>query len=259
MLKNTKSVIWSLFKKLDSALKFPNLKLNEIGIQLGFDMSSSLTSDLFSMQKRVGSNGIIYGIDPDISNINIAQKIISRQKLNIKLIHKAVFSHKGEVELALGENSGWNQLNNIPLDSTVKFTQSTVTVPMDSLDNIIEENEIDIARVSHVNITINGSEYFALLGMKKLLESANNINLTIVAGRYDESGFIDDIPDYEMIMNFLNSLGYKYKFKRIHQLFWWGVITKLFLNRKWVFGKKNYGIIMASKGNKKLKWYQSFS
>ena len=95
--------------------------------------------------------------------------------------------------------------------------------------------------------------------MKELLSSAKNLSLTIVAGRYDETGTIEGEPDYVKIMRLLNEYGFTCTFKRMHQLFWWGFVVKLLLNRKWVFGKKNYGIIMAGKGTKKLKWYQSFS
>lgn len=260
MIKAIKKSIWQIFKSIDSVLKFPNLKSGEIGIQLGFDMDAPITSDLFSMHRRVSPNGLVIGIDPDLSNLSKANEIIEKQNLNIELIHKAIFSLKGEVEMAFGEKPGWNQLKNIPLDSTVKYNDKSAIVPMDTLDNILAENDINPKKVAHVNITINGSEYYALQGMKNLLLKAKNINLTIVAGRYDESGYIDGVEDYKMITELLEKYGFNIRFKRINELFWWGFITKLCLNQTWVYGKKNYGIIMASKGKKKkLKWYQSFS
>ncbi|MFW6222787.1 MAG: hypothetical protein ACOC3T_04160, partial [Bacteroidota bacterium] len=108
-------------------------------------------------------------------------------------------------------------------------------------------------------ITNNVAEYYTLVGFKKSLLKADNISLTIIAGRYDASGTVDGKPDYEIIQNYLMSLGFKTKFKRIHQLFWWGFCVRFLINRSWIYNKKNYGVIFASKGNKKIPFYQSFS
>ena len=118
---------------------------------------------------------------------------------------------------------------------------------------------IDFQKISHINLTINGAEYETLLGMNNILSEIKNLSLTIIAGRYDESGAINGKQDFEMILPLLHSYGFSTKFKRIHQLFWWGFVVKLFLNRKWIYNQRNFGVIMACKGNHQLKWYQSFS
>ncbi|HAF30461.1 MAG TPA: hypothetical protein DCG75_15570 [Bacteroidales bacterium] len=254
-----KHIIWKTFVQIDSVLKFPNLQKGEIGIQLGFDMIAPLTSDLFTMYKRVKPTGYVLGIDPDPRNIDLAKEIIKKKKHNIKLIQKAIFSDKGECELLVGESASWNQLNIIPIDTTVSFTGNKISVQMDRLDNIINELNIEILKIGHINLTINGAEYEALMGMHTVLSEAKNMNLTIVSGRFDESGTINGRPDFEIIVEHLQKYGFKTKFKRMHQLVWWGFFVKTLLNRKWIYGKDNYGVIMAAKGSKKLKWYQSFS
>lgn len=259
MIRLLKQFIWKTFVQIDSVLKFPNLRNGEIGIQLGFDMKAFVTSDLFTMYRRIKPKGKIIGIDPDPRNINAAQKIIDKEKLNIRLIQKAIFSEKGECELLIGESASWNQLNNIPIDSTVRFTDEKIIVEMDSLDNIVNELNINIDKIGHINFTINGTEYEALKGMHKILSVAKDINLTIIAGRYDESGTIDNRPDFKVIIEYLHKYGFTTKFRRMHQLIWWGFVVKTLFNRKWIYGKNNYGVIMAAKGNKKIKWYQSFS
>ncbi|MBX9851462.1 MAG: FkbM family methyltransferase [Cytophagaceae bacterium] len=259
MLSLVKQFIWKIFTKIDTSLKFPNLHQGEIGIQLGFDMNVPVTTDLLLMYKRVKPGGMVLAVDADPDNVQKAKKIIEKNNLNIKVVHRAIYSEKGKVELLLGESASWNQLNNIPIDSTVKFTPVKVEVPMDTLDNIVKDMKIEIHKIGHINMTINGAEYFGLKGMHRILTEAENINLTIVAGRYDESGVLNGRPDHEMILELLHSYGYQTSFKRIHQLIWWGFFVKTLLNRKWIYGKKNYGIIFAAKGNKKLKWYQSFS
>jgi FkbM family methyltransferase len=259
MISLFKNLVWKIFVKVDSILKFPNLKNGEIGIQLGFDIGAPVTTDIFIMHNRVKPSGIILAIDADPDNITKAREIIDEKKMNIVLVHKAIYSEKGKVQLMLGESASWNQLDNIPIDSSVKFIKRTVEVEMDSLDNIVNEYNVNIDKIGHINLTINGAEYHGLKGMHHILSKSKNLNLTIVAGRYDESGIINGQMDYEVILELLKKYGFETKFKRIHQLFWWGFIVKTLLNRKWIYGKKNYGIIMAAKGNKKIKWYQSFS
>ncbi len=259
MFISIKKIFWNIFKSINSRLKFPELKKGETAIQLGFDMSAPITSDLFLLEKIVGSGGRVYGIDPDPRNISAAEKIIDSKKLNIVLINAAVYSEKGSMELLLGEKASWNQLQIIARDPDVKFKPETVLVEMDTLDAIIERKNIDINKIGHINITINGAEYYALKGMQKLFEKSKNISITAVAGRYDGSGLINGEPDYVVISQLLKEYGFKVGFKRIHQSFWWGFIINFIMKRKWIYGKKNYGIVMAAKGDKKIKWYQTFS
>lgn len=259
MLNQLKKYIWNTYTAIDAKLKFPNLKNDGIGIQLGFDMANPITSDLFEMHKRINTNGKIIGIDPDPKNHIIASQIIRKNSFNIELIQKGTFSKPGKAVFLLGEKSSWNQLNLLPIDSSVNFSGEKIEVEINTLSSIIESLEVDIQKIQHINLTINGAEYDTLVGAQETLNKINNLSLTVVAGRYDESGTIYGKKDYELIIPLLQQLGFKTKFKRINHLFWWGFITKLIMNRKWIYHQFNYGVIMASKGNHKIKWYQSFS
>ena len=254
-----RKIFWKLFTTIDAHLKFPHLKKGELGIQVGFDMAYPVTSDLFTMYKKVAPTGKVIGIDPDPDNHLIAQKIINNKNYSIQLIQKGTFNKKDDASLLIGTKSSWNQLNSIPKDSTVDFTEKEIKVEVDKLDNIIQEIGIDINKISHINLTINGAEYYTLLGMKKILSEAENLSLTIIAGRHDESGTIEGKKDDELILSLLKTYGFEAKFKRINELFWWGFIVKTLVNRKWIYHQPNFGVIMATKGDKKLKWYQSFS
>jgi len=261
VLKKIKSSVWKTFTFLDAKIKFPNLKSGEIGIQAGFDMDRIATTDLLTMDKREKPDGMILGIEADPRNIKRAKEYVKENQLNIELVLGGLFSEEGEVELLLGESKSSNQLTSIPIDETDYFTGELVTVPMKTLDTIVEELKIDIDKIGHISLTINGAEYFSLLGMTRILEESKNLNLTIVAGRHNESAYFDadGVADYIKIIELLEPYGFTIKFKRIHQLFWWGFVVKALLNRKWIYGQKNYGVVFAAKGNKELKWYQSFS
>lgn len=259
IISSFKKIFWKLFTAIDASLKFPELKKGEIGIQAGFDMSAPVTSDLFLMHKKTGVNGLVIGIDPDPENHRIANEIIERKKLNIKLVQKALYSTTGESIFYFGEKASWNQLGNIGIDITVTLNKEDTQVELTTLDNIIADLKINIEEIGHINLTINGAEYAALKGMHKILSQSKNLALTIIAGRYDDSGIIDGRPDHELIIELLNQYGFQYKFRRINQFFWWGFIVNVLIRRKWIYNKKNYGVIMAVKGNKRIKWYQSFS
>ncbi|HKJ41744.1 MAG TPA: FkbM family methyltransferase [Sunxiuqinia sp.] len=258
-MQKLKHLFWKLFTAIDARLKFPNLKAGEIGIQCGFDMDAPVTSDLFSMQRRTTNEGLVYGIDPDPENMAIARQLISESQKNIRLIQAALGDEPGETSLRLGKKRGWNQTTNIPLDSTVEFQTKEITVPISTLSQIIEQHHIPFERVRHINLTINGCEYQTLLGMKDLLQSATDLSLTVIAGRYDETGTINDKNDFVLILELLQEAGFQTRFKRIHQLFWWGFVVKLLMQQNYVFNKKNYGVIFAAKGRRKLPWFQSFS
>jgi FkbM family methyltransferase len=259
VIRVLKNIFWKGFTSIDAQLKFPNLKKGEIGIQLGFDMTAPITSDLFSLHKKAAPNGLVIGIDPDPFNHQIAQPIINKNKYNIQLIQKGTYSKKDTTKFLVGEKSSWNQLKDVPKDSTVNFTDREIEVEIDKLDTIIGNLNFDFQKISHINLTINGAEYDTLLGMEKMLSEIENLSLTIIAGRYDESGTINGKKDYEMILPLLHSYGFTTQFKRIHQLFWWGFVVKFCLNRKWFFNQPNFGVIIACKGKHRVKWYQSFS
>lgn len=259
MLKQLKLIFFKNFSKIDAVLKFPNLKAGETAIQVGFDMTSAVTSDLFELHRRVSPKGKVIGIDPDPRNHSFANKIIEQNNLNIITIQKGTFSKKGQSNFLLGKISSWNQLGNIAIDSSADYEEHEITVEIDTIDNIVSDLKLDIEKISHINLTCNGAEYDTLLGSENLLKKAKNISLTIIAGRYDESGTINGEQDYKLILNYLNSLGFTCKFKRMHQFFWWGVIVRTLINRNWIYNKDNYGLIMAYKGCKKTKWYQSYS
>jgi FkbM family methyltransferase len=203
--------------------------------------------------------GYVIGIDPDPANIENAQVLIQAQNLNIKMVEKAVYSEKTSTTLLLGESPGWNQINAVPIDDTVAFSGKKHIVETDTLDQVLADLNVDLNKIGHINITNNGAEYATLLGMQKVFAETKNLTLTVIAGRHDPSGMIEGVPDYQRIIGFLKDEGFRVRFSLINQLFWWGFVTKLLFNKKWVYNKDNYGVVMAARGKKKIRWYQSFS
>ncbi len=144
MIKQLKLIFFKNFSKIDAVLKFPNLKTGETAIQVGFDMTSAVTSDLFELHRRVAPTGKVIGIDPDPRNHSFANKLIQEKKLNIITIQKGTFSEKGQTNFLLGKISSWNQLGNIAIDTSADYEEHEIIVDIDTIDNIVSDLNLDI-------------------------------------------------------------------------------------------------------------------
>lgn len=243
--------------KVEAVLKFPNLKPGEIGIQIGFDLSSkNLTTDVVKMNYRTTNKGLVIAIDPDPFNHNQLEKVIAKKKLNIRLIQKATYSKKSKDKLIMGVRSSYNKIGIVQSDNSPSHTTEQIEVELDTLDNIIEDLNIDYSKIRHICITNNGAEYETLLGMTNIFNKCPNLSLTIASGRPNKMGEIGDRKDYEVIMELLTQHGFKSKFVRLNKSFWRGFVIHLIIKRKWMFNKTRFGFIMAARGERKLKFYQ---
>lgn len=251
------SIVIKTLVKIEAALKFPNLKKGEIGIQIGFDLSSkNLTSDVFRMNSRNQNLGKIIAIDPDPFNHSKLQKIVDQKKLNIQLIQRATYSKKTTEKLILGTRSSYNKIEIVQGEKNSGHTDKNIEVEIDTLDNIIKDLGIDYSKIRHICITNNGAEYHTLLGMDVIFEKCKNLNLTIASGRPNKMGEINGQRDHKIIMEFLKGKGFKSTLVRNSRSFWRGFVISLLVKRKWIFHKKTFGLIMSARGERKLKFYQ---
>lgn len=247
-----------VLNKVEAILKFPNLKSGEIGIQVGFDLSSkNLSTDVLKMHYRTTNKGEVIAIDPDPYNHSRLKKIIDQKKLNIRLIQKATYSQKTSNKLIMGTRASYNKVEIIQSDHSPNYTSERIEIEMDTLDNIVEELNLDYSKIKHICITNNGAEYDTLLGMNTIFEKCHNLNLTIASGRPNKMGEINGRRDHQVINDFLAQKGFTSKLIRLNKSFWRGVVIYLIVKRKWVFNKTRFGFIIASKGDRKLKFYQS--
>lgn len=249
-----------LFNKTDARLKFPNLRKGETGIQVGFDLSSkSLTTDVLKMFYRTGTEGLIVAIDPDPYNHKVLKSVVEERDLNVILVQKGTFSSKTNEKLELGHNSSHNKIASLPMETTHVHSGKKIEVELDTLDNIVRDLGLDYSKIRHISITNNGAEYDTLLGMTEIFEKCPNLNLTIASGRPGPNGELNGQRDFTVIMKFLEAKGFRCKLMRINNSLWWGGVNFLIIKRKWVFSQKRFGVVMASRGNRPIRFYQSFS
>ncbi len=252
--------IVKLHNAIDGFLKFPNLRKGEVGVQIGFDMSSgNLTSDIVVMGERVGKTGMVIGIDPDPFNLDRIRENASKLDFDYKLVQKGTYSEKTNQKLVLAKKASWNVLESIENDKVSNLTDEKIEVGLDTLDSIIEGLNIEPGRIGHVNITNNGAEFATLLGMEKIMDQNDNLAITVIAGRPGKMGEINGRRDDEVIMEFLKSKGFDAKLFMKSKLLWWGPIHQGLMKGRPYRGESDFGVVMAGKGNKRSKWYQSFS
>ncbi len=247
-----KTLLHPFFDLLERKFKFSaSLSQGDIGIKIGFDMDTTTTSDLFHMARMVGKGGTIIGIDPDPRNINKAKTLTDKCPGQIILQQYATFSSTGEMKMKVGKKASHNTFFNKKEDS---LFDDEMMVKMDTMDNILENLNILPKEISHIHITNNGAEYDTLKGMTNLLSNAEDLSITLVAGRHGEEGLIDGKPDQKVIAQYLYDFGFRTKFKRKNNFFWMGFVKyhliKGLLKGKWNFNKRTWGFVIAKKGSK---------
>ncbi|PCH67698.1 MAG: hypothetical protein COC01_05290 [Bacteroidetes bacterium] len=262
MLKKIFEPIYDFF---DQRFKFGNvISSGEIAIQVGIDMDSTTTSDLFHMANIVGENGTVIGIEPSPINIERVDKVKDKYQAKIVLVQKATYSEKGEMTMQFGTKAQWNRLDNIPGERVdEKFKDERIPIEMDTIDNILTELNIPLKEISHINLTNNGAEFETLRGMKNLIQNAENLSIYAIAGRPGELGRVNGEADHTAIINLLKEMGLKVKFQRFSEKFWSGFVKSRLilgiLKGRWNFGQQTPGVVMAKKGNKSFSIFESYN
>jgi FkbM family methyltransferase len=113
------------------------------------------------LSEKVGKYGNVVAIEPFEENLFLLRKnVLNNELSNVKIVSRGVWKEKTELTFFRKEED--LQSASITLAGENK---NKIIVPVDSLDNILAEN--DINEVNFMIIQLNGAEKEALLGMKK--------------------------------------------------------------------------------------------
>ena len=126
-------------------------------------------------------------IIPD--NISILEKNIKANNLtNVSIVKKGVWKEKSE--MTFNRENGDTQSGSVQ----IKYkNNNTFTIPVDSLDNILNEQKID--HINFMLIQLNGVEYEALTGLNNIIPD----NFSIAA-RYTEEGEVETIDKIDKLL-----------------------------------------------------------
>jgi FkbM family methyltransferase len=166
------------------------------------DIGTNVGETLFNFAKLLGSEGFVYGFEPDDVNFaNVRKNIQLNDFENLHVFNFGISDTTASVKLYRVDphNLGMNRI--LSDVEAVEFGDFT-TIETDTLDNVIEQN--NLSRVDVIKIDIEGYEMHALRGGRGALERFKpKLFIEVGYTRLIKNGTSPN----EMI-KFLNALGY---------------------------------------------------
>ena len=131
--------------------------------------------------KRIGQNGRVLAIEANPAVFNMLNKNINLNHLtNVKSLNYAVFSEKTKIKLFVpGDNLDFTIYNTVMTDRSRKYSEKYVEVEANTLDNILQQNQINPEDVNWIKIDVEGAEYEVLKGATNVLSKSKDIALLI--------------------------------------------------------------------------------
>lgn len=164
-----------IFEKTETMLFKKKLKDSMVVVDVG----ASIGYYTVIAGKHVGKNGKVFAFEPEGRNFSLlSRNIVLNRLTNVITFKMALASRPGEGLLYLDEdNKGHHSL------SKNLEAKETVSVKMDTLDNVLEK--YGSPKIDLIKIDIEGAEAFALEGMKKTI--AGNPWLVLFTEFYPEA------------------------------------------------------------------------
>lgn len=157
-------------------------------------------STIKEFSNQVGDTGKVIVVEANIENIINCKKCLDFK--NVIYLNNAIWDENKNIEFIISNTNeqGYNRigdenLNKYPyhIDSQIK----KINVEANTIDNIL--NKLNIKKINHINLTINGAEYQALFGMENVIRNNPKLRLYINS---------ESPEPYYKVKNKLNSLGF---------------------------------------------------
>ena len=159
--------------------------------------------------KRVGKNGKVIAIEAHPGNFEMLNRNIKLNQLtNVIPLNYAVYSKETKIKLYIpGEESGYTVYNTI-MSNRAGTEDKFVEVNANTLDCLLQLNQIREEEVNWVKIDVEGAEFEVLKGATNVLSKSKDIALLIEVHGSD---------NYKPILNFLNLYNFKIEFEKNHE------------------------------------------
>lgn len=128
----------------------------------------------------VGPRGRVIVVEANPDNIAKLRRNVDGS--NVVYVNYAVWNEKGQMEFiaSVGDEQGYNRLNTPEMQQFpyhMDESPRTIQVRCNTLDAIAEELNVD--KIHHINLTVNGAELQALDGIEGLLRQNDKLRIYI--------------------------------------------------------------------------------
>lgn len=121
---------------------------------------------------QVGDAGHVVAFEPEPENCRWIRKSIEASAVgNLTLVEGAVGAEKGELDLYIGEKSGWHSL----VGSEENKKKEAISVGVYPLDQYLEDHPLP--RLKAIKIDVEGFEKEVLMGAEKTLSAQDDLVL----------------------------------------------------------------------------------
>jgi FkbM family methyltransferase len=182
----------------EDILKHFNPKKGDVVIDIGaaFGLYTILSS------KRVGSNGKVIAIEAHPSCFEMLNRNIKLNGLtNVIPLNNAVHSRKMKVKLYSNYTIMSERV------SKDKANEKFIQVNANTLDNLLQQNEISHADINWIKIDVEGAEFEVLKGATSILSKSKDIALLIEVHGKD---------NYKPVVEFLKTYNFKIEFEKTY-------------------------------------------
>jgi len=167
------------------------------------DVGAALGFNTVDFSRKVGDEGRVVAIEPDEESLVYLERNIELNRCkNVRVVKKGVWSKKDKLKFYLNERAG---VNSAVITSVGKVI-GTVEIEVDTLDNILEELEID--KVALIKMDIEGAEIEALKGMDRIVNKNNDVKVVVASYH-----IVDGQPTHKTIIPMIEQIGFSSQFK----------------------------------------------
>src|SRR5918911_565687 len=155
--------------------------------------------------KRVGATGKVIAIEAHPGNYEMLNRNIKLNGLtNVTTLNFAVYSKETKIKLFLPGEKSNRTIYNTLISTRATDEEKFVEVNADTLDDLLQNNEISHADINWIKIDVEGAELEVLKGADSIMSNSKNITLLIE---------VHDIEDGKNVYRPIMDLMEKYNFK----------------------------------------------
>jgi FkbM family methyltransferase len=156
--------------------------------------------------KRVGTNGKVVAIEAHPGNFEMLNRNIKLNQLtNVIPLNYAAYSKETKIKLYLPEEDSGYTIYNTIMSNRAGTEDKFVEVNANTLDCLLQLDQIREEEVNWVKIDVEGAEFEVLKGATNVLSKSKDIALLIEVHGSD---------NYKPILNFLNLYNFKIEFEK---------------------------------------------